>query len=170
MTDEELYRLLEIESPADMEYFEQLAELLETDSYIEEHQFQDVLSEIRAEDLGEIIENYFEEMTGALPDDMQDLFMELDALENALLLMAADMDRENIRYRLVSELYRFHEWYCTPDKVSVNGSGCSVRDAIAALRADRIGAEDNYYELSGALDYELPEMSMGIGSFENREQ
>ena len=49
MTKEELYDLLEIDTPADLEYFEQMADLLETEEEISRDLFRHALSEIRAE-------------------------------------------------------------------------------------------------------------------------
>ena len=48
MTQDELYGLLEIDSPEDVEYFEQLADLLESDEDIPEDLFGLALSAIGA--------------------------------------------------------------------------------------------------------------------------
>ena len=62
MTKEELYDLLEIDTPADLEYFEQMADLLETEEEISRDLFRHALSEIRAENAGEFAENYVGEL------------------------------------------------------------------------------------------------------------
>ncbi|MCR4724147.1 MAG: hypothetical protein K5772_01795, partial [Clostridia bacterium] len=86
MTERELYDLLEIDSPEDVEYFEQLADLLESDEEISEDLFRHALSAIRAENAGEFTENYLKEMTDAIPEEVpaEALTEALDAMEQRL--------------------------------------------------------------------------------------
>ena len=57
MTLSELYKKLDMESPADMEYFEQFADLLELEEELPFDLFYMALSEVTAENAGELVEN-----------------------------------------------------------------------------------------------------------------
>ena len=103
MNREELYRLLEIDSPADFDYFEQFADLVETEGDIDEELFCEVLSEVSAASLGEIIENYLEEIGRFLPDGTDDLFTLVDRIEDRLLLLAQGIDHDQFARRSLSE-------------------------------------------------------------------
>lgn len=167
MTREELYRLLEIDSPADLDYFEQFADLMETEGEIDEELFREVFSEVSAVSLGEIIENYLEEIGKYLPDGTDDLFTLVDRIEDRLLLLAQGIDSDRTsRAALTDELYRFREWFLDPEGASVDGESCSLRDAVTSVREEKLGAAPRRYDLSASLGYELDELSMSLGSFE----
>ena len=58
-----------------MDYFEEFAELIETDDEIE---FEDVFAALkgsRSEDMGEIIENYMNEIQESVPDAESEFYM-----------------------------------------------------------------------------------------------
>ena len=108
MTKEELYDLLEIDTPADLEYFEQMADLLETEEEISRDLFRHALSEIRAENAGEFAENYVGELMNAVPDGVpaDGLTEALDAMQQRLMLLAEDLDEAQAREDFAEELYK----------------------------------------------------------------
>ena len=166
MDRERLFELLEIDDPADLDYFEQFAELIECDEYIDSELFAEALSGIRAESAGEITENYMEELSKHLPDNGDDLFALVDQIEDRLLMLAADIDDDpSARSRFAEELFRFREWYNDPDGAKVDGKPCSIRDAVTSAREEKLGAEKKSYDFSASLGYELKELSMGLGSY-----
>ena len=167
MLREELFDLLEIDSPADFDYFEQFADLMETDGDIDEELFYEVLSEVRAASLGEIIENYLEEIGKHLPDGVDDIFTLVDGIEDRLLLLAQGIDHDpSARRALAEELHRFREWYLDPGGALVDGEASSIRDAVTSAREEKLGAAPRRYDFSASLGYELRELSMSLGSYE----
>ena len=55
MDREMLYKMLDIEEPADFQYFENLAELLECDEHIEYEDLYSLLKEVDKEILAQLI-------------------------------------------------------------------------------------------------------------------
>jgi len=164
MERDELFDLLEIDSPEQLEYFEQFAELLECEDEIAFDDIYEVLSGASAENIGEFSENYFEELMNALPDSEQAAFAKLDAVQQRLMLLAAE-DDDSARRQFVQEFFKFREWYHTPGSVIVNGLSMSPMEALFECRADKLTGAEQKYDFSGFDKYELDELSMNLGSF-----
>ena len=164
MERDELFDLLEIDRPEQLEYFEQFAELLENEGEIAFDDMYEVLSSASAENIGEFSENYFEELMNALPDSEQAAFAKLDAIQQRLMLLAAD-EGENARRLFVQEFYRFRDWYHTPGPVIVNGLSMTPMEALFECRADKLTGAEQKYDFSGFDSYELEELSMNLGNF-----
>ncbi|MCF0150710.1 MAG: hypothetical protein HUJ80_04785 [Firmicutes bacterium] len=165
MTREELYELADIESPADFQYYEQMADLLECPRHYDFEDFFDVLSLIAAEDAGEIIENYFNDLSDAVPDDSDDLVSVLDTIQSRLLLLAEGLDRRQARRSFAEELYKFKNWYNEPFAVVINGNPGSLLDAITASKVEKLGGKKIHADLSSRMNYQLEEISMDLGTF-----
>ena len=63
LTKEALYELLDIDTPADFQYFENLAALLECEDEIDDQALAQLLEGVDKKTLAELLHNYFEEMT-----------------------------------------------------------------------------------------------------------
>ena len=163
MTKEKLYEMLEIDSPADFEYFEQLAELLETSEEITEDQFMDVLSMVDSETMSELTENYFNELSAHLPDESQDLFALVDSIQQRLLLLCQNLDDGSYRRNLAEELCKFKEWYTEQMKVLVDNEYYTVFEAVTLRREEKLGGQKHRYNFDQALDYQLDELSLNLG-------
>ena len=171
MTKEELYELLEIDTPADLEYFEQLADLLETEEEISESLFRHALSEIRAENAGEFAENYVGELLNALPDGVsaEDLTEALDAMQQRLMLLAEDLEEASAREDFTSELYKLRNWLHAEDGVFVDGERMPMLHAFTEMRAEKLGAASHTYDLDTFPDLTPEEISYNLGRFEKIE-
>ena len=93
--------MLNIDSPADFQYFEDLAELLECEEEIEEKALAELLEEVDKIVLSDLIYNYFEEITDFLPGDAAETYGVMERVKQVLQegnMLAADNDRENIFY------------------------------------------------------------------------
>ncbi|MBQ1888002.1 MAG: hypothetical protein II166_04945 [Firmicutes bacterium] len=166
MNREQLYKMLEIDTPADLEYFEQVADLIECGEYIPEELFSEVLSGIRAEDAGEIAENYIEEISNALPEDSDDMAELLENIQSRLMLLAEGIETKEGRRKFTDELYRFRQWYTEPFGVSLDGHPASFLEAVTASRLEKLGHGGNHtYDLENRLGYELDELTMDLGRF-----
>ena len=164
MERDELFDLLDIDRPEQLEYFEQFAELLECEDEISFDDIYEVLAGAAAENIGDFSENYFEELMNALPDSEQSAFAKLDSIQQRLMLLAADED-ENGRRLFVQEFYKFRDWYHTPGSVIVDGLSMTPMEALFECRADKLTGAEHKYDFSGFDKYELEELSMNVGSF-----
>ena len=171
MTKEELYDLLEIDTPADMEYFEQMADLLETEEEISPELFRDVLSQIQAENAGEFAENYVGELINALPEGVsaEDLAEALDAMQQRLMLLAEDLDEALAREDFITELYKLRNWLHDEEGVLVDGEALTMLQAFTEMRAEKLGAVSHEYALNSFPGLTPEEMSYNLGRFEKIE-
>ncbi|NMA93580.1 MAG: hypothetical protein GX975_02850, partial [Clostridiales bacterium] len=111
MTLRKLYEILDIEGPEDLEFFEQLADLMETEGHISAENFAYVLSELNPQTAEEFVETYIEELEQALPEGEGDGIMEtLDTMQHRLILLAEELDDEDSRSDFCDELYKLREW------------------------------------------------------------
>ncbi len=171
MTEKDLYDLLEIDSPEDVEYFEQLADLLETDEEISEALFRHALSAIRAENAGEFTENYLKEMTDAIPEGAaaEELTEALDAMEQRLLLLAEDLDEDQNRDDFITELFKLRNWLHEEAGASLDGDPCTLLEAFTEMRAEKLGFASHEYGLDRFPDLTPEEISYNLGKFEKIE-
>ena len=64
----ELLELLEISSPEEFEYFENVADLIECERVIGEEALTELFAQINGSIFSELIENYFSELLEKIPD------------------------------------------------------------------------------------------------------
>ena len=168
MNKDELYALLEIDTPADLEYFEQLADLLETEESISRALFEDVLSEISPENAGEFTENYLADLLNAVPEDAdaEELTSALDAMQQRLMLLAQDLDEGENRADFAAELHKFKDWLHTEEGVLVDGEPLSMLEAFTEMRAEKLGAASHTYDLGTFPSLVPEELTFDLGRFE----
>ena len=175
MDKEELYELLDIEDGSDFTYFENLAELFETDKELPSDLIYELLSEIDLDAFREMCVTYFEQMQDAVPDDETDFYTLLENIKNVLVGMteSCSSEEEGEEYdrtlsELAEETARFHDWYTEEALVSCenNDTGekevLSVRDALYQSRSSKLTEESFTFDFSNAMDYELSEYSMSF--------
>jgi hypothetical protein len=169
MTREELFELLEMDSAEDFGYFEQFAELLECEDEIAFEDFLEVLSKVDTDNLIEINENYFTETEKAIPEGCDDFYEVMQSIWDNLKELARDADDREYRREYVTQLYRFHEMYTSPEGASVDGEPCSVMEALAENRASKLDGSGHVYDFENSLDYVPDYISMRLGGFEEDE-
>ena len=81
MDREELYELLDIDTPADFEYFENLAALLECDEYLEYEDIYALMEGVDKDTFSGLVDNYFDEITDFIPGDMAELYTLLEKIK-----------------------------------------------------------------------------------------
>lgn len=166
MTLAKLFALLEMESAEELEYFEQFADLMEMDEELSFDLFYAALSGLNAETAGELAENYFEELAGALPDDENDMASLVDSVEQNLLLLASDIDQDEVRRSFAQQLYKFRTWYKDPVGAEVDGMAVSPFQAVVQAREDKLSGTSHSISFSGCSDYDLDDASYGLGRYE----
>ena len=165
MTLNELYKRLEIETPKELEYFEQFADLIEMPEELEFDLFYIALSELDAETAGELTENYFEDLINAVPDEENELVSLLDSMEQNLLSIAENIENDDNRRSFAQQLYRFRNWYTKTGGAAADGVPMSVLEAVFAAREGKLTGEDHSFDFTKALDYKLDDAQYGLGAF-----
>ena len=168
MDRDELFELLDIDSGADFQYFENFADLVECEEDIESDVVYDMLEDVDLKTFAEICESFFYETLESVPGDQIDLYNLIENIKRALigLAEAARGEEDNALLQLADELNRFRIWY-TVDKLaeckdlsSDKVSYIAIRDALVNARLEKLGTEEYAYDFSEALEYELEEFIM----------
>lgn len=175
MGKEELYEILDMESGDDFRYFENMAELLESDEELEEEVLYDLLEDIDLEVFAELADEYFDQMQEAVPDSETDFYTLLENIKRSISVLAYDAasdDDDQIRsdqlLRLSEELAKFREWYNETGEVVCRNvdTGESqvlpVRDALVLDRAEQLGGPAYELDLEQAMEYDLDDFVMSL--------
>lgn len=149
-----------------MEYFEDLAELIEREGSTEYEDFYEALGDTLPEDMGEILENYMEELLNSLPDEDQELYMLIENIKTGMLFLCENLEDDGTRSQLAEELSRFKTWYTEDLNTLLDGKYTSLIDAVATYRGNKITGENCTIDFTGALDYELKDFNFSIGKFD----
>ena len=153
-----------MEGPEDLEYFEQFADLMEMDEDVPFDLFYMALSGMNAQTAGDLVENYFEDLTNAAPDEENELVSIIDSVEQNLLLLAADIEEDEVRRSFAEQLHKFRSWYKKDGSVLVDGEPASVFDAVLAAREEKLGGRACDLDFSGC-SYDLDDAAYGLGAY-----
>lgn len=151
------YNILNIDSPDEFVYFENLAALLEEDNYIEANLVKDLLKDVDMELVAESTENYFEEFLKAIPDNETSLYITVEAIQRAFVdMMTEEMNADDISL-LADEIVRFRKWYVQDTLAydNIKKEEVSVRDARYDIQAAKLLGEKTDIDWRNAYDYEV---------------
>ena len=151
------YRVLDIDSAEEFQYFENLSALLEEDDYIEENLIKDLIRNVDREKLAENMSSYFDGFLDHLPDNETDLYVMVESMGRVFDgLIMDDMSDADID-ALASEISKFRKWYVHDLNAfnKLSGEESSVRDARFDLAAAKLLGEDADYDFRLALDYDI---------------
>ena len=166
---EELLRALDIDSPAELVYFEQFADLMEDQRDIPFEALAALVEAMDQDVLAELVGGYFEEIEGAVPDGEDELFLLLDNIGTTLQSLAAGNEDDGIRI-FAEELYRFRVWYLFESHVICKRlddgaeSEVSLFEALTNYRAQSLTEEDYSFDFAETLDYQLEEYVVSLSS------
>ena len=178
MNKERLLEILGIESGSDIRFFEDFAEIVETEEELETTALAEVLAEADMEVFEELCEGYFEELLGFLEhseDKIRDITGDIKKAicgRSVVLREAYDSHETNrAAFDLADELMRFRDWYSAGGSVVCSNidtgetSLVSVRDAVLTARLERLGGDSYDFDFGSALfydfgDYEAPQGNM----------
>lgn len=169
LTKKELYELLDIDTPADFQYFENMAALLECEDEIDDQVLAQLLDGVEKKTLAELIHNYFEEMTDFLPGDAAEAYGVLERIKFSLMGLARNCDEEDLLSNLTEEIERFRIWYSVESRVYCTSvmtgeeQALPVRDAVTLARSENLTKEKYEYDYSDCLEYKLDEYIMNFG-------
>ena len=151
------YRILDIDSPDEFKFYENLASLLEEDEFIEENLIKDLLKDVDREKLSEHLDSYFEGFLDHLPENETEMYITVDAIRRVFDGMIFDGMTDEDVSALASEIAKFRKWYVHDlnafDRIS--GEEKSVRDARYDIAAAKLLGDDADHDFRLALDYGL---------------
>lgn len=176
MNYDELLELLDIENPDEFQYFEHFADLMECDQPVSYDALFELISQADKVTLAELIENYFDEIADALPDNGTEAYTFLNSvslsLRGLLKPIADDDDNEYSHKQLITfveELERFRTWYtigsnveCTRKKDGIT-KDVTFLEAVVLARMEKLNEEEYSYGFDDGLDYQLDEYVVSFG-------
>ncbi len=178
MDKEELFALLDIESGAEFEYFENFADFAEHEGLIDADAVYELMQDVDMKTFAELCESYFYETLENVPGDQIDLYNLLEHMKRVLvgLSEAVRKGEENALLNLADEFNRFRVWYSSESEVECKAMGTGdmlflpVRDALVNARLEKLNGEEYAYDFSKALCYELDEYMMTFAELAEENQ
>ena len=167
MTLEEIMEILDIESSEDFIYFDQFAALMETEEEIDYDMFVELLMMMETETLKEVLPSFFEDMIKGIPDDNTDLYSAVQTIKDTLISLAALGQGRSFGF-FADELFKFREWYHTPEIVSCcPESGGTEKwtapyEALVLFREEKLSGEKYSYDFSSAMPQPPDEYAMDL--------
>lgn len=164
----ELMEMLEIDEPGEFEYFENLADLLESDETIPEDTLFQLFSQTDPKVVGELIHNYFDDILEAMPESSTEMFTLLENIKRSLIGLLQTSDDESLMLHFVEELYRFKTWYCSESEVTCKSLSdgeekvLPLRDALVLSRLEKMEEDEYQYDFEECLKYEIDEYIMSF--------
>ena len=167
----ELLEYLDIDSPEDLEYFENMADLMESEEEIPVKTLKDLFSDADMEQVSAIITEYFDDVLEHVPDRETEIYSLLNTVRLSLAGMAKNIDDDDELFSFAEEFERVHQWYALDSvvkcaKTEEGGlddgavSEMTLRDALATYRMEKLGEEENEYDFEECLDFEMDEYTM----------
>ena len=161
MNYEELIEYLDLEDGSELEYFEAMADMIESEEYIEMEAMYRLFEEADKTMIEELLNDYFEDILDGLPDNSGEIFSLLHQIKLSLTGLIAGAEDDSDLRRFTDEFHKFRNWYSQDSEVELTPD-CggaplyhSVRDAITASRVEKLGGEKYSYDFENALDYQL---------------
>lgn len=169
MTKTEFYDILDIDSPADFQYFENLAAFLECEEDIEYEDLAGLVKEVDKPTLAQLIGDYFEEITDFLPESETEVYTVFDNVRRSLAGMSKNCDDDTTLTKLTDELERFRQWYSIESRAFLTDLGTAdeeemtLRDALICARVEALEGNKYQYDFSECSDYPLDEYIVSFG-------
>lgn len=174
MDYKELLDYLDLEDGSKFEYFEAIADLIESEEYIEQEAMFMLFEEADKEMVKELLEDYFEDTLEGLGDNSGEIYSLLHQIKICLTGLVSQAEDESSLRMFTNEFYKFQTWFSHDSEVELTPiSGVSaiyqnVRDAITSIRLENLGGEKYRYNFENALDYELDSYVMSFSDLIDR--
>lgn len=164
----ELLEYLDLEDASQFEYFEAMADLIESEEYIEQEAMYQLFDGADKTMIEELLQDYFEDILEGLPDNSGEIFSLLHQIKLSLLGMISHIEEESDLRRFTDEFYKFSSWYSHESEVELQpeAGGAplynNLRDAITCARLEKLGGDKYKYDFEAALDYQLDSYTMSF--------
>ena len=174
MNYNDLIVYLDIEDGSQLRYFEELADLIESDEHIDYDALYQLFQEIDAETAASLFDDYFNDITDCLSDEHADMFALLDQIRMELtgIMRSLSQDDPDCVRLMTDRFYYFRNWYVYDTDVSVLARSSddglsreyeeSVRDALTTARAGKLSGEEYAFDFSPAMEYDIDHYSMSF--------
>lgn len=152
-----LYRILDIDSADEFQYYENLASLMEEEEFIEENLIKDLVRNVDKDRLAEHMDSFFEEFLRHVPDSETDLYILVESMGRMFSGLIFEDMSDGDADALASEIMKFRKWYVHDLNAFNRLEGCesSVRDARYDIAAAWLLGEESDFDFRKALDYDL---------------
>ena len=175
MNFDELLEYLDLEDGRDFEYFESMADMIESEDYIEPEAMYQLFDRADKTMIEELLNDYFEDILEGLPEDSGEIFSLLHQIKLSLTGMISNMEDDTDLRRFAEEFHKFSNWYSRESEVQLkpeDGGAVlyhTVRDAITASRVEKLGGEKYRYDFEKALDYQLDDYTVSFSDLAKTE-
>ena len=164
----ELLEYLELEEAAEFEYFEAMADLIESEEYIEQEAMYQLFEGADKTMIEELLQDYFEDVMEGLPENSGEIYSLMNQIKMCLIGMISNAEDDSDMRRFTDEFYRFQTWYSHESEVEMQPEEggtpiySNVRDAITTSRLEKLGGDKYKYDFENALDYQLVSYTMSF--------
>ena len=167
MNRQELYDFLDIETPSDFQYVENVSQYLESEEEIELEDLREIFSQLDGREISKLMEEYFEEIMESVPDGETETYELLSNVLRSLTGLMKGGNDEGIGPEAVDEMERFRRWYTMDSRVYLTDEDgleydVSVRDALFAKRMEKLGEPSYRYDFTEAYDYPLDDYVVNL--------
>ena len=169
MDFDELLAFLDIDTPAELVYFEQFADLMEEPQEIPFETLNALAERMEPEVLCELVGGYFEDILKSVPDGESDLYTLLINIDTTLESLSSSSE-DDAMHMFAEELYKFRSWYlfdqcvlCT-NLADGTEKELTLFEALANQRAQHFTDDDFEFDFVDALDYPLDEYIVSLAS------
>lgn len=171
-TYEELLEFLDLKNAEEFKYFENFADLVESEDELEEGAVFRLFCDLDKDEIAEMIDGYFDEIMDGIPDREYDIYMLFENIKMVLRGLITTCKEDDDYVNFSSELLRFRDWLSCQKTVIREDLGdgqlMSVKDAIAEARLAKLDGNECRLDFTPSLDYELDEYVVDIMAL-NRE-
>jgi hypothetical protein len=170
---ERLLALLEIDTPADLMYFEQFAELVESDEDIPPDTLQALFLDVDHEALATICEGYFDELLRSVPENAVELYALMQTIRSYMLGIINSEEGESFAELFTDEFLKFKTWYRDDTRVicrnNADGSESeqTLMEALTNSLLQGMTDDDYSFDFSEALDYEIDEYIVPVAKLKS---
>ena len=176
MDYEELLEYLDIEHASQFEYFEAMADLIESEEYIENEAVYKLFDGADKTMIAELLNDYFEDIMEGLPENPGAVLSLLEQIKMSLIGMVSNLEDDGDLRKFTDEFCRFMNWYShesetelLPESGGAPEYHC-LRDAITASRMEKLGGEQYRYDFEPVLDYQLDSYVMSFADLMSAEE
>lgn len=185
------YDLVDIETPEDFKFYDNIENLIESDEEWDIDNLSPLLIEIPNDVMTELIDEYFTSLLDRLPDDETDLYtliynvsrtmksvLNVDVISSEFGNENSDIEKEhanNPKRRLSYELKKFSDWFSRENLVDIkdleNGKEfkAPLRDVLGMITLEKLGIGSYSYNFDDCNDYELDEYILNFSDFAGSE-
>ena len=137
----ELLEYLDLEDAGQFEYFEAMADLIESEEYIEQEAMYQLFEGADNTMIEELLQDYFEDILDGLPENSGEIFSLLHQIKLTLIGMISHAEDDSDMRRFTDEFYRFQTWYSHESEVELQpeAGGATGKTVSDELRGQRAG-------------------------------